>query len=68
MPPDTMLQLRPEQLAPQEFLDLGVMLFGEDGAAQAETDTSILQIAAAHSSTGWKPHKSGWNAKGDRTV
>ena len=51
-PPDNLLAMRPEQLRPEEWLDLSLSLFGEgdDGCAAVEAAVG----------TKWKGHKAGW--------
>ena len=61
-PPAAMLQMRPEQLSPSDFLDLAAMVFGE-GTAEGELDDAVLRIAGAHKGDGWSPRKSGWDAR-----
>ena len=54
MPPEEVLKMRPEQLAPAEWIELAAMLFGDE-----ESDVAPA-LQAAHASGSWKPYKAGW--------
>lgn len=57
-PPAEWLTKRPEQLSPAQFVELASALFGDDVSGGGDA-----LVAAGHSAVGWKPHKSGWEAR-----
>ena len=66
LPSDAMLRLRPEQLAPRDFLRLGAMLFGEDNTGDSQVGASIQKIAEGQRGDTWTAHKRGWKPKAER--
>jgi 16S rRNA (adenine1518-N6/adenine1519-N6)-dimethyltransferase len=72
-PPDHFLTMRPEQLAPAQWLELARSIFGdslgddgssaaaEGGVAEADAPVLILQRAAVNKA--WKAHKAGYKDK-----
>ena len=57
-PPEHMLTKRPEQLSPEQFLQLTRALFGDDFGA--EGGSALLE--RQHVSKAWRAHKAGWRS------
>lgn len=56
-PPDDLLAMRPEQLAPADFVELAALLFGEGAEGGGD---QVLK--ASHKAKTWQPHKTGYNS------
>jgi len=55
-PPESWLNLRPEQMPPEQFVELAGMIFGdEDGDGEAHIASNPVYAS-------WKSHKAGWTA------
>jgi len=59
-PPPELLAKRPEQLSPQDFLELAETIFGAAAPDSDDPDDDLAKISAAHASDSWQPHKAGW--------